>query len=99
MSPPFCAPRQKLPPPTTSASSTPLAWAVRISAASEAVASGATPKPRSPARNSPGELQQDAPHGLLPDGDAAKRPTWTFSPSVATASLRRCSTVILSSLM
>src|SRR5690606_18311692 len=50
---PCWAPRQKFPPPTTKASSTPVALAAAFSRAREAVASGETPKPPGPARNSP----------------------------------------------
>src|SRR5690606_24370199 len=69
---PCCAPRQKLPPPTTRASSTPLCLAAAISRAREDVASGETPKPPGPARNSPDSFRRARRNGLLAYGDASE---------------------------
>src|SRR5690606_24043137 len=69
---PCCAPRQKFPPPTTRASSTPLALAAAISRAREVVASGETPKPPGPARNSPDSLSSARRKALLAYCDAGE---------------------------
>src|SRR5690606_18156425 len=72
MWPPCWAPRQKLPPPTTRASSTPLALAAAISRAREEVASGETPNPPGPARNSPDSFSSARRKASLAYGDACE---------------------------
>src|SRR5690606_41860551 len=69
---PCWAPRQKFPPPTTNASSTPLAFAAAISRARAVVAAGETPNPPSPARNSPDSLSSARRKALLAYGDAGE---------------------------
>src|SRR5690606_31257273 len=69
---PCCAPRQKFPPPTTSASCTPLSTACAISLARAVVAVGDTPKPFGPARNSPDSLSSARLTCLLTDGDSGE---------------------------
>src|SRR5690606_3730257 len=69
---PCWAPRQKFPPPTTNASSTPLAFAAAISRARAVGAAGETPSPPSPARSSPDSLSSARRKALLAYGDAGE---------------------------
>src|SRR5690606_38060183 len=69
---PCCAPRQKFPPPTTNASCTPVRTAAEISLANAVVASGETPKPLGPARNSPDSLSSARLTSLLTDRDTGE---------------------------